>query len=152
MGTATKAYTIWVHNISKSRCHLGNLTLNYTPNVTITINSCKQLTRTTVIQNHFQWGDVATKMFHNYMAYRFWFSGLWHHVDWQAFTHVSEEPAVILGETAEHEAAGYSETLAIPSTRHDIRAQKLHGRVNLKSQTGNSLISGITVVHQTASH
>jgi len=71
-------------------------------------------------------------MFHNYMTYRFWFSGLWHHVVWQAFTHVSDEPAVISGETVEHEAAGPCNTLATPSTRHDIRAQKLHGRVNLK--------------------
>jgi hypothetical protein len=90
-------------------------------------------------------------MFHNNTTYRFWFSGLRHHVVWQAFTHVSKESAVISGEIAEHEAAGSSETLATPSTRHDIRAQKLHGRVNLKSQIGTSLISGTTVAHQTAS-
>ena len=74
-------------------------------------------------------------MFHNYTAYRVWFSGLWHHVVWQAFTNVSKEPAIISGETVEHEAAGSFETLATPSTRHDIGAQELHGRVHLKSQT-----------------
>jgi hypothetical protein len=29
-GTATKAYTIWVRNVSKERGHLGNLTLKGT--------------------------------------------------------------------------------------------------------------------------
>jgi len=123
----------------------------YTFNVTITINSCKQLTRIAMTQNHVQWKDAVNTVFHNFTAYRFRFSGLWHHVVWQAFTHVSEEPAVISGETVEHELTGSFETLATPSTRHDIGAQKLYGRVHLKSQTVTSLISDIRVAHQTAS-